>query len=79
MRACCMRSNLYDMLDIRYCLILFYLFEFGQNVRNKAMLYIQNNQPGDKTKGDFHFFPFLKSNWYEKNCKAGSGHRCSPG
>lgn len=35
--------------------ILFYLFEFEQNVRNRAMLYIQNIQPGDKTKGDFHF------------------------
>lgn len=33
----------------------FYLFEFEQNVRNRAMLYIQNIQAGDKTKGDFHF------------------------
>jgi hypothetical protein len=66
-RARCMRSNLNDMLDTRYSLILFYLFEFEQNVRNKAALYIQDNQPGDKTKGDFHFL-FLKIKWYEKNC-----------
>jgi hypothetical protein len=46
------------MLDTRYGLILFYLFEFEQNVRNKARLYIQNFQTGDKTKGDFHFFNF---------------------
>jgi len=37
---------------------LFYLFEFEQNVRNTARLYIQNIQPGEKTKGDFHFFIF---------------------
>jgi hypothetical protein len=51
----------------------FYLFEFEQNVRNKAMPYIQNIQPGDKTKGDFHFF--IKNYQYEqKHCKTGSGH-----
>jgi len=33
----------------------FYLFEFEQNVRNTVGLYIHNIQPGDKTKGDFHF------------------------
>jgi transposase len=45
------------MFSRRDSLTLFYLFEFEQNVRNKAMLYIQNIQPGDKTKGDFHFSP----------------------
>jgi len=44
------------MFSQRKCLILFYLFEFEQNVRNTAGQYIQNIQPGDKTKGDFHFF-----------------------
>jgi transposase len=48
------------MFSRRSSLTLFYLFEFEQNVRNKAALYIQNIQPGDKTKGDFHF-SFLKS------------------
>lgn len=44
------------MFTRRNRLILFYLFEFEQNVRNAAGLYILNIQPGDKTKGDFHFF-----------------------
>src|SRR6267154_3012865 len=43
------------MFSHRKSLILFYLFEFEQNVRNTAQRYIQNIQPGDKTKGDFHF------------------------
>ncbi|MEJ7643853.1 MAG: IS110 family transposase [Chryseolinea sp.] len=43
------------MFSQRYCLIRFYLFEFEQNVRNSAGRYIQNIQPGDKTKRDFHF------------------------
>jgi transposase len=47
------------MLSHRDSLILFYLFEFEQNVRNTAKQYIQNIQPGDKTKRDFHF-SFLK-------------------
>ena len=38
---------------------LFYPFEFEQNVRNTAPLYIQNIQPGDKTKKDFHFVLFI--------------------
>ncbi len=37
-----------SMLSFRYCLTLFYLFEFEQNVRNMAMLYIQNNQQEEK-------------------------------
>lgn len=41
------------MLSLRDYLILFYLFEFEQNVRNAAKRDIQNIQPGDKTKGDF--------------------------
>jgi transposase len=45
------------MRSRRYRLTLFYLFEFEQNVRNRAWLYILNN-PGDKTKGDFSLFSF---------------------
>jgi hypothetical protein len=60
------------MFSQRNSLILFYLFEFEQNVRNIAVLYIQNIQPGDKTKGDFHFFK--KMYWYEKDCKTSRGH-----
>lgn len=33
----------------------FYLLEFEQNVRSAALRHIQNFQPGDKTKRDFHF------------------------
>jgi hypothetical protein len=46
------------MFSHRKRLILFYLFEFEQNVRNAAQRYIQNIQPGDKTKGDFSLFNF---------------------
>lgn len=46
------------MFSLRNCLTLFYLFEFEQNVRNRAALYIQNNQSGDKTKGDFSLYFF---------------------
>jgi transposase len=60
------------MFSQRNGLILFYLFEFEQNVRNKAMLYIQNIQPGDKTKGDFHFSS-LKSNGMKKIVKQVAG------
>ena len=66
------------MYVLRDGLTLLYLFEFEQNVRNRAMLYIQNIQPGDKTKGDFSLFIF-KTIGNEKNCKASSGYRCSPG
>jgi len=50
------------MFSRRNCLIPFYLFEFEQNVRNTVYLYIQNIQPGDKTKRDYHF-SFKKINW----------------
>ena len=33
---------------------LFYLFEFEQNVRNKAVLYIQNNNQELKRREIFH-------------------------
>ena len=46
------------MLSLRKNLTLFYLFEFEQNVRNTALRYIQNIQPGDKTKGRFSLFSF---------------------
>jgi hypothetical protein len=42
------RSILFD----RNHLILFYLLESEQNVRNYASRNIQNIQPGEKTKGD---------------------------
>jgi len=41
-------------------LTFFNLFEFEQNVRNTAQLYIQDNQPGDKTEGDFSLFQSKK-------------------
>lgn len=49
-------NNFQGMFSHRKSLTLFYLFEFEQNVRSRAKLYIQNIQPGDKTKGDFHFY-----------------------
>lgn len=63
------------MLSHRNSLILFDLFEFEQNVRNTAMLYIHNIQSGDKTKGDFSLL-YLIGN--EKDSKTSSGHRCGP-
>ena len=61
------------MLATRYGLTLFNLFEFEQNVRSTASRGIQNIQPGDKTKGDFHFF-FInyKIYWYGENPQTGS-------
>ncbi|MGZ3836884.1 MAG: hypothetical protein ACXVB0_25430 [Mucilaginibacter sp.] len=41
------------MLVKRYYLTLFYPLEFEQNVRNTALQYIQNIQPGEKTKKDY--------------------------
>lgn len=58
MRAHLRLNNHLDMFSQRNRLILFYLFEFEQNVRNVAVLHIQNVQPGDKMKGDFHFKTF---------------------
>ena len=55
-------NNLQGMFSRRYCLTLFYLFELEQNVRNAACRYIQNIQPGEKAKGDFHFY-FFKIKW----------------
>src|SRR6185295_18821005 len=49
------------MLQPRYHLISFYLFEFEQNVRNTACLYIHNIRSGDKTKGDFSLFHLFKN------------------
>jgi len=45
-------NNSRSILTDRYDLVLFYLLEFGQNVRNNACHYIQDIQLGDKTKGD---------------------------
>lgn len=44
------------MLSQREYLILFYLLELEQNVRNFASRSIQNILPGDKAKGDFFTF-----------------------
>lgn len=52
MRAQLCLNSFYDMFSHRKSLTLFYLLEFEQNVRDTAMRYIQNSQPGDKTKGD---------------------------
>ena len=50
----------------RYGLILFYLLESEQNVRNYASRIIQNIQPGEKTKGDSSLYNFiLKTKGYE--------------
>ena len=54
------------MQTIRTNLILFYLFEFEQNVRNTAKQCIQNIQPGEKTKGDFSL-SYKKKHLNEKN------------
>jgi hypothetical protein len=60
------------MFSDRNNLALFYLFEFEQNVRNRALLYIQYIQPGDKTKGDFSLFLLTKINRHEqKSSQAG--------
>ena len=65
-------NNFNSMFSHRNSLTLFYLFEFEQNVRNRAMLYIQNIQPGDKTKRDFSLYIFhFKTYWYAKNFKTG--------
>ena len=53
-------------LSHRYSLILFYLLESEQNVRNYASRIIQNIQPGEKTKGDSSLYNFsLKTRGYE--------------
>jgi len=53
-------------LSQRYGLILFYLLESEQNVRNYACRIIQNIQPGEKTKGDSSLYNFiLKTRGYE--------------
>lgn len=54
MRAHLCPNNHQDIFKRRDRPILFYLFEFEQNLRNIAMLHIQNIQQGDKTKGEFH-------------------------
>ena len=45
-------NNSRSILTDRKHLILFYLLESEQNVRNYASRNIQNIQPGEKTKGD---------------------------
>jgi hypothetical protein len=48
------------MFSQRNYLIFFYLFELEQNVRYSALQSNLNIQPGDKAKGDFSLFNFLK-------------------
>jgi len=45
-------NNSRSILSDRNHLILFYLLESEQNVRNYASRNIQNIQPGEKTKED---------------------------
>lgn len=49
-----------SILTDRKHLILFYLLESEQNVRNYASYNIQNIQLGEKTKEDFYFINNLK-------------------
>ena len=49
-------KQLYSMFLRRKRPRLFYLFEFEQNVRSKAVLYIQYIQSGDKTLERFITF-----------------------
>ena len=73
MRAHLCLNNFDSMFSLRNGLTLFYFFEFEQNVRNKAMLYIQNNHAGDKTKGDFSLYDFLKNIGMKKIVKQVAG------
>jgi len=52
MRAQIRLNSSRNIYERRKSLILYYLLEFQQNVRNMAKLYIQNHQQGEKTKGD---------------------------
>ena len=61
-------NNSRSILPDRYDLILFYLLEFEQNVRNIAVHYIQNIQLGEKTKGDLSLYKTKKRS-YEKDFK----------
>lgn len=59
MRAKTTPKQLLKYVDAEIEPHIFYLFEFEQNVRNAALRYIQNNQSGDKTKGDFSLLFYL--------------------
>jgi len=52
MRAELRLNSSSNIFERRNSLILYYLLEFKQNVRNMATLYIQNHRQGEKTKGD---------------------------
>lgn len=52
MRAQSRLDSSCNISERRKSLILSYLLEFEQNVRNMAMRYIQNHRQGEKTKGD---------------------------
>lgn len=62
-----------SMLTRRYCLTSFYLFEFEQNVRNTVMRYIQNIQPGEKTKKGFHLWKSKLTSMNKKLLKQVAG------
>ena len=51
MRAQFRLNSSCNIYERRKSLILYYLLEFEQNVRNMAKLYIQNHRQGEKTKG----------------------------
>jgi hypothetical protein len=52
MRAQIRLNSSRNISERRKSLILFYLLEFEQNVRNTVNLYIQYHYEGEKTKGD---------------------------
>lgn len=58
-------NNSRSILTDRKHLILFYLLESEQNVRNYASCNIQNIQLGEKTKEDFYFIINLKEQKWE--------------
>src|SRR6266446_4106456 len=73
MRAHLWLNNFNSMFSQRNSLILFYLFEFEQNVRScTCWCNIQNIRPGDKMKRDFSLIDFLinkKNHWMKKVVK----------
>ena len=70
MRALAIKQS-QDMLTQRKCLILFYLFEFEQNVRNAQCRISRISNQETKRR---EIFTFFKSYGNEKDSKTGSGH-----
>ena len=74
MRADLRPNNSRSMLSQRYCLILFYLFEFEQNVRNTARSVYPEYPTRRQNEERFFTFFHSKTNWYEKSFKTGLRH-----